>query len=185
MSKTYQIQVVIAEIEPKIWRRLLVSSDTLLVDLHRILQTSFGWTNSHLHLFDNGLSTYSPMEFEVEETENSRIVKLSTILKRENFKVIYEYDFGDSWSHEILLERIIEKDAEGQIPRCIAGERNSPPENCGGTTGYQELLKTISNKKHPDYKNMMQWLGGKFDPEGFDIEKINKKLKRKKIMRLS
>ena len=175
----YQIQVVLTNTKPKIWRSLLVNSDILLVDLHRIIQTTMGWTNSHLHLFNDGLTDYAPKEFEVEESRNSRTIKLNSILKKEKSKILYEYDFGDSWNHDIILEKIIKEEETGQIPRCIKGKRNCPPEDCGGTWGYNDLLLTISNPKHEDYESMMEWLGGNFDPEYFDIDEINNNLRQK------
>lgn len=178
-NQIYQIQIVLVNTKPKTWRRLLVNSDILLVDFHRIIQTSMGWTNSHLHQFNNGLTSYSPEEFEVEDTKDSRTVKLKTILKKEGSKIVYEYDFGDGWNHDIILEKIIKAEDNGQIPRCIKGKGNCPPEDCGGPYGYMELLKTISNPKHEDYESMMEWLGGEFDPDFFDINQINQQLKQK------
>ena len=178
-KQIYQIQVVLTNTKPKIWRRLLVNSDILLVDLHRIIQTAMGWTNSHLHLFNDGMTDYAPREFEVEGSRNSRTIKLNSILKKEKSKILYEYDFGDSWNHDIILEKIIKEEETGQIPRCIKGKRNCPPEDCGGTWGYSDLLLTISNPKHEDYESMMEWLGGNFDPEHFDIEEINNNLRQK------
>ncbi len=178
-KQIYQIQVVLTNTKPKIWRRLLVNSDILLVDLHRIIQTAMGWTNSHLHLFNDGMTDYAPREFEVEGSRNSRTIKLNSILKKEKSKILYEYDFGDSWNHDIILEKIIKEEETGQIPRCIKGKRNCPPEDCGGTWGYSDLLLTISNPKHEDYESMMEWLGGNFDPEHFDIDEINNNLRQK------
>jgi hypothetical protein len=178
-NKIYQIQIVLLNTKPKIWRRLLVDSDILLVDFHRIIQTAMGWTNSHLHQFNNGYTSYSPEEFEVEDTKDSRKVKLKTILKTEGSKILYEYDFGDGWEHDIILEKIIEEEVQGQIPACIKGKGNCPPEDCGGPFGYMELLKTISNPKREDYESMMEWLGGKFSPDFFDINQINHRLKQK------
>ena len=178
-KQIYQIQVVLTNTKPKIWRRLLVNSDILLVDLHRIIQTAMGWTNSHLHLFNDGMTDYAPREFEVEGSRNSRTIKLYSILKKEKSKILYEYDFGDSWNHDIILEKIIKEEDTGQIPRCIKGKRNCPPEDCGGTWGYNDLLLTISNPKHEDYESMMEWLGGNFDPEHFDIDEINNNLRQK------
>lgn len=153
--------------------------DTLLVDLHRIIQTTMGWTNSHLHQFKDGNYCYAPKEFELEETKNSRTIKLNKILKKEKQGILYEYDFGDGWEHEILLEKIIEDDEKNQIPRCIDGKRNCPPDDCGGIWGYEDLLKTISDKNNKEYEEIMTWLGGKFDPEYFNMTGINKSLKKK------
>ena len=178
-KQIYQIHVSLTDIEPKIWRGLLLYSDIFLIDFHRIIQTAMGWTNSHLHQFKAGKMDYAPAEFEIENSKNSRTIKLNSILKKEKSKILYEYDFGDGWYHEIVLQKIIEDDEKGQIPRCIGGNRNCPPEDCGGIGGYIELLRTISNPKHEDYKSMMEWLGGEFDPEYFDIDNINKQLKQK------
>jgi hypothetical protein len=178
-KQIYQIQIVLTDIEPKIWRRLLVNSDTSLVDLHRIIQTAMGWTNSHLHRFNDGVTDYSPKEFEVEDSKDSRKVKLKTILNIEKSKLLYEYDFGDGWNHDIILEKIIKEEDKEQIPRCLKGEGNCPPEDCGGTWGYEDLLKTISDSHHEDYESMMEWLGGEFDPNFFDQDQINQQLKQK------
>lgn len=178
-KQIYQLQITLVDSKPKIWRKILVNPDTLLVDLHRIIQTTMGWTNSHLHLFNDGIYEYAPKEFEVEDTKNSRTIKLNKILKKEKQCILYEYDFGDGWEHEILLEKIIEDDEKNQIPGCIGGKRNCPPEDCGGIWGYVDLLKIISDKKNKEYKETMTWLGGEFDPEYFNMTEINKLLKKK------
>lgn len=175
-SPIYQIHVELQDIQPKIWRRLLVPSDILLVDFHRILQTAMGWTNSHLHLFDVGIVCYSPEDFEIEDTIDSRKVRLKQIFDKESEKMLYEYDLGDGWKHEITLERIIKKGDHGQIPRCLEGAGNCPPEDCGGRFGYAQLLQTIADPDHFDHEDMMIWLGGSFDPAFFDLNQINQQL---------
>ena len=99
-----------------------------------------------------------------------------TVLVPSNLKLAafhYEYDFGDSWEHKILLEKIFPFDNKMALPVCIKGKRACPPEDCGGIWGYEEFLKTISDPKHPEYEDMLEWLGGEFDPEEFDLEGIN------------
>ncbi|MGD9994708.1 MAG: plasmid pRiA4b ORF-3 family protein [Salinivirgaceae bacterium] len=178
-KKLYQIQLVLNGISPKIWRRILVNSDVLLVDLHRIIQTTMGWTNSHLHLFSDGTEEYSPREFEVEYAKDSRTVKLDEILQEENAKVVYEYDFGDGWEHTLILEKILPLDDQMQVPQCIAGKRNCPPEDCGGIYGYAEMLNVLKQPDHEEYESYFEWLGEKFDPDNFNKEAINKMLKKK------
>jgi hypothetical protein len=173
-KEIYQLQIVLNNSNPKIWRRILVYPDTLLVDLHRIIQTVMGWTNSHLHLFSDNKNVYSPIEFEVEGAKNSRLIRLSRILKKENEKILYEYDFGDGWEHDIILEKILMDDNIKQIPKCVEGERNCPPEDCGGIGGYENLLETISNPKNEEYEEIINWLGAKYDPDYFNRDKINK-----------
>ncbi len=178
-KKIYQVEIILKDSNPKIWRRILINSDVLLVDFHRIIQTTMGWTNSHLHLFDDGKCQYSPIEFEVEDTKDSRTVKLSEIFNLEKQCLLYEYDFGDFWEHEIYLEKIIDDDEINQIPSCIDGERACPPEDCGGTFGYEELLRVMSDKKHEEYKETKTWVGRKFNSEVFDMVKTNLLLKKK------
>lgn len=157
----------------------MINSDILLVDLHRIIQTTMGWTNSHLHLFSDGIFEYSPKEFEVENTKNSRIVRLDKILKEEKSKINYEYDFGDGWEHDLILEKILTPDNQLQVPKCIAGKRNCPPEDCGGIWGYSDMLEILKQTDHEEYESYLEWLGGNFDPEYFDMDDINERLKKK------
>lgn len=178
-KKTYQIKISIKNSKPKIWRRIVVNSDILLVDFHKIIQTTMGWSNSHLHLFSDGFEEYSPKEFEVDYTNDSRKVKLDKILRGEKSKIQYEYDFGDGWIHEILLEKILAPNNQPQIPKCIAGKRNCPPEDCGGVWGYSNILEILKQPDHEEYESYSEWLGEEFDPELFDMDKINKSLKKK------
>lgn len=153
--------------------------DILLVDFHRIIQTTMGWTNSHLHLFFDGLNEYAPMEFEIEGAIDSRKVKLNKILKEEKAKILYEYDFGDGWEHDIILEKIV-PNAEGQhLPLCLTGKNNCPPEDVGGVWGYAEMLEILENKDHEEYEEYLEWLGGEFDPKYFDKTMVNELLKSK------
>ena len=104
-------------------------------------------------------------------------LKLSDLLKKENDKISYEYDFGDGWLHDIVLEKILDPDPGVFYPQCVAGKRNCPPEDCGGPYGYSNFLKIIFNPRDKEYKEMIEWAGGKFDPESFDKEAINDLLK--------
>lgn len=177
--KTYQLYIELQGIEPKIWRRILVSENTLLVDFHRILQTCFGWTNSHLHLFKDGMYEYSPAEFEVENTHDSRTLRLNNILHLDGQIIYYLYDFSDSWEHKVILEKIITETMSEQVPQCKEGARCGPPEDCGSIEGYYENLKITADKKHEEYKSTKIRLGQRYDPEEFKIDTINKLLKRR------
>ena len=178
-KKVYQVKISLKGISPAIWRRILVVPDISLVDFHRIIQTTMGWSNSHLHLFKNGREEYSPKEFEVEDNKDSRVFKLNKLLKREKNRILYEYDFGDGWEHIILLEKIVEVDEKEQVPKCLKGKRNCPPEDCGGIWGYNDFLKIISNPQHEEYEETMEWCGEEFDPEYFNIQEINELLSQR------
>ena len=184
MSKLYQIKIQLTEIHPPIWRKVVIPSDMLLSDLHKVLQSVMGWTNSHLHQFVKDETYYLPRmkdDWTWEEMNNVdyKRRKVSGLLRKENDQIIYEYDFGDSWDHSILLEKITYNTRGRKKPVCLAGERNCPPEDCGGPSGYEVFLKVLADPDHDDYKNYITWLGGQFDPEYFSVEEVNTMLKRK------
>lgn len=161
----------------------MVPSDVLLSDLHKIIQTIMGWTNSHLHQFIKGRDFYEPTMPEELMMDSSGIdytgIRLNDLLKKEKETMIYEYDFGDGWEHEIRLEKVLPFDESTPIPVCIDGARDCPPEDCGGIWGYSELLKIVKNPAHEEYEDYMAWLPENFDPDYFDIDDTNKALKTK------
>ena len=173
----YQIKISLIGVKPPIWRTVLVPGDLGLGAFHDVIQLTMGWTDSHLHQFIANQIFYGTTDDDFEfEMEDETQYKLSQLLTKEKESLVYEYDFGDSWEHKILLEKILPDDGKTVLPVCIKGKRACPPEDCGGIWGYEELLQTISNPKHPDHDEMLEWLGGKFDPEEFDIEEINEDL---------
>lgn len=101
---------------------------------------------------------------------------MSQLLKREKDSLIYEYDFGDSWEHKIVLEKILPDDGSTETPSCIKGKRACPPEDCGGIWGYANLIEIVQNPKHPEHQEMLKWLGESLDPEYFDLDDINEGL---------
>lgn len=179
--KIYQLHITLIGSKPKIWRRILEDSETLLPDLHKILQTTMGWFNAHLHQFKIGKVLYAPPMDEEPWDDLGEVDytnhKISAFLRKPKDKFRYEYDFGDGWIHDIVLEAVLSPEGGEFYPKCTGGKRHCPPEDCGGVWGYAELLKAISNPKHPDYSQMMEWLGEGFDPEDFDIDQVNEGLK--------
>lgn len=179
LRNMYQLKVTLIGSKPPIWRRVLVPSNIALGKLHLVLQISMGWTNSHLHQFISNGVFYGIQDddsgFDME-VENEDKYILNQLLRSEKEAINYEYDFGDGWEHKILLENILPFDKDNQSPSCIKGKRACPPEDCGGIWGYQELLDTLNDPKHPEYESMLEWLGGEFDLEAFDIDEINKML---------
>ena len=104
---------------------------------------------------------------------------LPDLLKKEKEKILYEYDFGDSWEHTILLEKIVQNDTSDQLPVCLAGKNNCPPEDCGGVWGYANMIEILSDPKNEEYQDYKDWLGEEFDPALFDKEAINTLLRKK------
>ena len=177
----YQLKVTLVGSKPPIWRCILVSGDVNLSVFHQILQDVMGWTDSHLHQFVVGGIMYSAPyddyadDLGIEFRDESKY-KLSQLLKREKDSLIYEYDFGDSWEHKIVLEKILPDDGSTETPSCIKGKRACPPEDCGGVWGYANLIEIVQNPKHPEHQEMLEWLEEGFDPEYFDLDDINEGL---------
>jgi len=170
----YQIKITLIGAKPPIWRTVLVPGDIKLGAFHNVIQHTMGWENCHLHQFIANNVFYGVPDDEFGmDTKNETKYKLSQLLTKEKESIIYEYDFGDSWEHKILLEKITPLDTKTVLPVCLKGKRACPPEDCGGIWGYEELLETISDPKHPDHDDMLEWLGGSFDPEEFNLEDIN------------
>jgi hypothetical protein len=179
-APTYQLKIVLLGSKPVIWRRLLVPGDANLGWLHAVLQTAVGWTNSHLHHFLTSDARYSDPRcnedtgFGDEPDRDEAKAALMQIAPKKGVSFGYEYDFGDSWEHEIIVEKILPSGtgpANGAL--CIDGARACPPEDCGGIWGYANLLKILGNSKDPEHKSMKEWIGGAFDAEAFDREKVN------------
>lgn len=180
----YRLKVTLKGSKPPIWRRLEVPGDITLAKLHRILQVAMGWTDSHLHSFNIGGTYYqepdpdfSPM-FRLSEDKDEKRFKLQQVALREKMKFIYEYDFGDGWEHEILVEKILPMTEERRQPVCIKGVRACPPEDIGGMWGYYHFLEIMQDPQQPEHDDMVEWVGGHFDPEHFDLDGINKRLRK-------
>lgn len=174
----YQLKISLRHIKPPIWRRVQVFNSITLEELHWIIQIVMGWEDYHLHQFTiNGVEYGMPQpeyEFDVEDEGE---VQLKQVVTGENFKFHYTYDFGDSWDHEILIEKILPPDKEGIYPICIKGKRACPPEDCGGPYGYPDFLEALQNPSHPEHETMAEWMeGSDFDPEMCDIKDINERL---------
>ncbi len=153
--KIYQIQIALRDFKPKIWRRVLVQPDMVLADFHDVIQTSMGWDDEHLHQFIKGNTIYKPdmeldfgFRYEFKDYQKTRI---SDLLKKEKDKVMYEYDFGDGWQHDIILERILPYDENIKYPLCIKGKNACPPEDCGGVWAYYDMLQVLSDPKDERY----------------------------------
>jgi len=175
----YQLKISLNNIKPPIWRRFVVESNIKLPDLHKVIQTIMGWTNSHLHQFIIDGKYYSePDEDSFTECIDYRKIKLAQVLSSEKQTITYVYDFGDGWEHKLVLEEILQNHSQ-KSPACLAGKRSCPPEDCGGPYGYEDLLKVISDPKNEEYNEMIEWLGDDFDPEYIDIEEINEMLKER------
>ena len=180
----YQFKITLLGTEPPVWRRIQVK-DCTLDKLHEHIQTSMGWTNSHLHQFKIQGHRYGDPEllddgFEDFECVDATKTILSQILPKagKRFAFKYEYDFGDGWEHELLFEGSPAVDPKVKYPLCLECGRACPPEDCGGVWGYAVLLEAIANPKHEEHESMLEWIGSSFDSEEFDPKKTTKEMKR-------
>lgn len=175
----YQLRVSLRDCERPIWRRIQVWDDTPLPHLHRILQLIMNWEDYHVHDFIIGGRVFSvpdPEDVDFDrKVEDERKVKLRNVIASVGDCFEYLYDLGDDWYHDILLEAILLPEPGTEYPRCIAGERNAPPEDAGGPFGYADYQEALADPDHPNHEEMMQWRG-KWDFERFSLSKINARL---------
>jgi Plasmid pRiA4b ORF-3-like protein len=172
----YQMKVTLEGSKPPIWRRLLVPTNLNLGDLHYIIQIAMGWTDSHLHQFFVGDKTYGVPHPDMDWVLDEDRVQLARIVPGEKFKFRYEYDFGDSWSHLILIEKLLPAEPGKSYPICVKGKGCCPPEDCGGVWGFAEFVEVMADPEHPEHEELKEWYGGDFDPEAFDIDEVNRML---------
>ncbi|MGD8674579.1 MAG: plasmid pRiA4b ORF-3 family protein [Desulfobacterales bacterium] len=177
----YQIKVTLVGSKPPIWRRLIVKDNIRLDQLHSVLQVAMGWFNYHLHQYRVGRSYIGipDPDFDIDVKDERKVYLLDIIsTPKDNF--VYEYDFGDGWEHKIVLEKILSLDFF-ESPVVIKGKKACPPEDCGGIWGYSDFLDAIQDPKHAEHESMLEWVGGEFDPDEFDMNFINKKLNDLKL----
>jgi hypothetical protein len=179
----YQFKITLLDVEPTVWRRILVP-ECDLGQFHRFVQAAMGWQNCHMHRFEidgEQFGPASPMDFDpIDDMGDEDEYFLSQLLPKSDDQQatwLYEYDFGDGWQHEILFEGVQEPGSKSQSPACLEGERACPPEDCGGPWGYPEYLAAISNPKHEQHKDFLEWRGP-FNPEAFDAKLATKEMKK-------
>jgi len=181
-SQVYQFKVTLLDSEPPIWRRIQVPAAYTFWELHVAIQDAMGWQDYHLHMF----RIEDPRKGEVVEIgipDEERFeddsphipgweVPISDYFLDRGSRADYLYDFGDGWEHHVVLEDIVTRVAKSKYPKCVAGARACPPEDCGGIGGYENLLRVIRDPSDEEYASMMEWLGGNYEPDAFDPRKV-------------
>lgn len=180
-ASVYQLKVSLRETTPPIWRRVQVPGDITLAKLHPVLQIVMGWTNSHLHKFSIGGVDYAePDPDRFLNFQSDRRARLNKVVRpKQTFE--YEYDFGDGWKHDLVVEQTLQSEPGVSYPICVAGERACPPEDCGGIWGYEKFLEAIMDPANEEHEEMLTWVGGSFDPEAFDLSSVNASLRRLRV----
>jgi hypothetical protein len=184
-STIFQIKMTLKGIDPPIWRRIH-TPDCTLEELHEIIQVTMGWEFEHLYRFTIGGVDYAdPAMTSDEEVEDACGTRLSVVLPTENRRprFSYEYDFGDEWIHQLIVEeRLLPKEGV-KYPICVGGQRACPPEDSGGPWAYSEFVEAVGNPDHRRHDELLEWVGGRFDPERFDQEAVNTELRRLRTRR--
>lgn len=178
-TKVFSLRLTVAGIQPRIWRRLVVRETMWLSRLHEAIQVLFGWYDYQTHLFLVGDKRYgNPMDHNGVVIEDDRDVTLADVRFSEHGRLAYDYLFAEGWHVDIRLEKTVAVEKGTAYPRCAAGERAGPPEDCGGIEPYKDMLYCL---KHPETdlgREWREWLGPAYDPEKCDLVAINKALKR-------
>ena len=176
-TKIYELEIVLAEVEPLVRRRVQVPGEIDLAVLHEVVQSAMGWTNSHLHEFEIAGRRYGIPDPDwvadqlVDETKG----KLFRLVNRGD-RFGYLYDFGDNWTHHLCVDKVIAAEPGVRYPRCIAGQGACPPEDVGGPWGYEEFQAALSDPSHPEHDERLEWAGDSFDPHHFDLEEADRAL---------
>jgi Plasmid pRiA4b ORF-3-like protein len=175
----YQLKVGLRGATPPIWRRLQLPADISLARLHRIIQVAFDWDDSHMHVFETPYGEFGIADAELGYHAEAPVT-LEQVAPTVRSKIRYTYDFGDDWEHDVVVEKVLDRDNTVQYPRCTGGRRAAPPEDCGGIWGYADLTQALTDPTHPHHEDMLEWLGlsdaADFDPAEFDAQTVTKAL---------
>ena len=148
-----------------------------LPKLHYLILAVMGWSGGHMHAFRVGDTSYGEPAPELDDwMQNENRIRLSQIAPVEKSGFRYEYDFGDDWQHAVVVEKILPAEKGKAYPLCVTGKRACPPEDCGGAWGYTEFLEAIADPEHEEHEQLLDWIGGEFDPEAFDLTEVNARL---------
>jgi hypothetical protein len=170
------VSITLLDVAPAIWRRIEVPADGSLEGLHDVIQILMGWADDHLHHFQFGDVMYGVPSPDDREMNDGRRVKLSTLLVDGERAFQYLYDYGDGWCCVVVLEAVVPIVPGVSYPRLVEGARCGPPEDVGGPWGYGEFLDALEDPKHERHKELLEWSGGDFDPQQFDVNQINRRL---------
>lgn len=179
------LRIELLDIQPLIWRRIVVSNQSTFAKLHNYLQQAMGWQDTHAHEFEVGEHVIAPAWWIAEiasgpndsRYKDESRVSLSKVVAELGIsgEFEYRYDMGDGWTHRIVIEAPPRSTkADLPMPRCTAGENACPPDDVGGPPGYAEFLAALADPAHAEHERMLEWVGGVFDPKGFDLNRINR-----------
>lgn len=167
----HQLRVTLRWVKPPVWRQIAVRSDTNLAELAAILEGAMGWLGGHLHAFEGAEARYAIPDPEWPDDDlDEREYRVTDVLPDVGSKLRWDYDFGDGWEHDVVVEEIGPQRSDFDGPVCLTGSMACPPEDCGGPMGYEDLLDALSDPAHPEHDDMREWAPPGFDPAHFDVD---------------
>lgn len=183
MSDIARLKITLVDTAPAVWRRVDVPASITLKDMHAVIQAAMGWENCHLYQFHVGRQTingpgFDDLGFSGQRNVTAGHVRLDELIAGKIKRFDYLYDMGDSWEHELRIEKILPADPAASYPCLIDGAGACPPEDIGGLPGFYNFLDVMENPKHPDHKELSDWYGAPFDPDHLDEPGIKKRLAR-------
>ena len=160
----FRLRIQLIDVDPGIWRRILVPGSIRMSKLAEILLAAMGWSNSHLHAFTIGDQRYGMNydDFPEGEIDEKSVTVLQAL--RDVHRFTFEYDFGDSWDHEIVIEELTKSPVGLKYAVCLDGANACPPDDVGGTWGYGEFLDAMADPTHSQHATYLEWVGTHFDP---------------------
>jgi hypothetical protein len=177
-ARIFRIKITLVGSDPPIWRSFEVPAEISLGALHTVIQTVMGWEFEHMHSFTIKKETYGSAHEEFGDEHDEEITALDKVARTRS-KFEYEYDFGDCWIHGLEVEKVVAPEPGVFYPRCIAGERACPPEDCGGIYGYDQILEAVRDRENAPDSELLEWVGDDFDPAAFNVGEVNEALARR------
>lgn len=193
MPRYFDFEVSLVGIKPRIWRRFLLMENASCANLHEAIQAAFGWENDHLYEFRRegrrgGRLCRADYEDQYDEDAApvAKKVKVGDVFALPGDTCLYIYDFGDDWQHEVVLKGIVELPEKFSC-RLLDGQRNGPPEDCGGIWGYEDCCQALAHTKEElakldqhareEVESRLEWLGD-WRPEDFNLAVRKKRFDR-------
>jgi Plasmid pRiA4b ORF-3-like protein len=169
----FQVRITLRDVDdPPVWRQVLIPAAYPLSRVHRVIQAAMGWDNSHMHAFQIGKISYGPDpdgELRNADETKARLADMARVRTR----IGYEYDFGDGWEHDLIVEARVVAEGGKTYPACIAGEGACPPEDSGGAYGFADLKEILAGPPSDERYEMQEWAGEDYDPSRFDLAAAN------------
>lgn len=170
-----QLRIELREIEPKVWRRVLVPETITLASLHAVIQRAFQWGGHHVHEFEAAGERYGTLDPDYDEPGSVRSERTRLTSAMTGSRTIdYLYDFGDNWLHRVKVEKTFAPMPDLKLPLCVDGAGATPPDDCGGAPGYMDFVQAMADPTHEEHEDMKRWIGrDSWDPAAFDIDSVN------------